>query len=89
MRKYKLEYTKIFLKQLKKFEDNVKNRILETIEEILENPHKGSFLVYSDEKCLKWRIGSYRIIYKLDEEKKIVILLVIAHRKKIYKRYKL
>ena len=88
MTSYKLEYTKLFLKQLRKLEKSAGDAILDSIEKILQMPYVGSLLVYSDEKCLKWRTGSYRIIYKIKEKEKKVILLVVAHRKKIYKRYK-
>ena len=44
-------------------------------------------LVYSNEKCMKWRAGDYRIIYKIDEKEHRVILLIVAHRKNVYKRY--
>ncbi|MCK4613454.1 MAG: type II toxin-antitoxin system RelE/ParE family toxin [Thermoplasmata archaeon] len=70
---------------MRKLERGDREAILHSIERILEKPHKGSLLVYSNEKCLKWRTGSYRIVYKVEEKEKKVILLVVAHRKKVYK----
>jgi len=35
----------------------------------------------------KWslRIGDYRVIYVIDEQRKIVLLYYVRHRKKVYK----
>ncbi|MCK5177485.1 MAG: type II toxin-antitoxin system RelE/ParE family toxin [Candidatus Aenigmarchaeota archaeon] len=87
MNNYQVNYTKIFLKLLKKINNNVKSRILDAIESILIEPYYGSQLVFSKEKCRKWRVGNYRIIYKIEENNHIVILLIVAHRKKVYSRY--
>ena len=50
---YKLEYTKLFIKKLKKFDSVIKDRILKAVENIMENPHGGSQLVFSEEKLHK------------------------------------
>ena len=60
-------YTKLFLKKMKKLDKNTCNRILNAIENILIEPYRGSQLVFSKEKCYKWRVGDYRIIYKTEE----------------------
>ncbi|MFA6273264.1 MAG: type II toxin-antitoxin system RelE/ParE family toxin [Candidatus Paceibacterota bacterium] len=33
----------------------------------------------------KFRVGDYRVIYKIDWSKKIVLVVAIGHRSKIYK----
>ncbi len=35
----------------------------------------------------KWslRVGDYRVIYKIDEQEKILTLLNVGHRKAVYK----
>jgi len=53
MSNYQLEYTKLFIKKLKKFESRIKDRILQAIENILDNPYNGSQLIFSKEKETK------------------------------------
>ena len=36
----------------------------------------------------KVRVGKYRLLYFLDEDKKIIILLTVFPRKKGYKRFR-
>jgi mRNA interferase RelE/StbE len=33
---------------------------------------------------LRWRTGDYRIVYKIDEEKRLVILIDVGPRKSVY-----
>ncbi|MGD8623986.1 MAG: type II toxin-antitoxin system RelE/ParE family toxin [Anaerolineae bacterium] len=35
--------------------------------------------------CFRYRIGDWRVIYEVDEDGRIVIILIIAHRSKAYK----
>jgi mRNA-degrading endonuclease RelE of RelBE toxin-antitoxin system len=86
---YKLEYTKLFLKKLKRIDKKKAERILNAVERILKEPYNGSLLAFAREKCRKWKVEEYRIIYKIIEKEHKVVLIVVDHRKKVYKRYKL
>ncbi|RLJ01680.1 MAG: type II toxin-antitoxin system RelE/ParE family toxin [Candidatus Aenigmatarchaeota archaeon] len=88
MSNYQLEYTKLFIKKLKKFESRIKDRILQAIENILDNPYNGSQLIFSKEKLWKWRVGNYRIIYKIEESKPKIVLIIVDHRKRVYNRFR-
>lgn len=46
----------------------------------------GKPLKYSMKGLLKVRFGDYRIVYKIFEEEKKVLILIIRHRKDIYKK---
>lgn len=85
---YASEFTPIFLKLLGRFDKQVKERVLKALEEVLKDPRRGSRLVFAQEVCFKWRVGDYRIIYRIDERRKIVTFIVVDHRGRIYKRYR-
>lgn len=84
---YELEYTKSFFKKLKKLDKTVLNNVLKALENILDNPYQGSLLIHPKERLWKWRVGDYRVIYKIVEKEKKVVLILVAHRKKVYKRF--
>lgn len=86
---YGSEFTPTFLKLLKKLDRQIKERVLKTIEEVLKDPRKGSQLVFAGHVCFKCRIGDYRMIYTIDEGQKLVTFIVVDHRSRIYKRYRL
>ena len=79
---------KVFLqskaaKELQKIEKQIRTRIIESAKQLHENPDKfGKPLKQSDYWSL--RVGDYRVIYEMDQNKKQVIILFIGHRSKIY-----
>jgi mRNA interferase RelE/StbE len=85
---YASEFTPLFVKLLKKLDRQIRERVLGTIEEILITPRQGSRLVYSEQVTFKWRVGDYRIVYLIDEGRKVVTFTVVDHRSRVYKRRK-
>jgi len=76
--------TKHFLRELKKLPAHVRARVLLAIEELVSNPFAGIRLRGELDGLLRWRTGDYRIVYKIDEEKRLVVLLDVGLRKAIY-----
>jgi len=76
--------TKHFLRELKKLPAHVRARILLAIEDTMSNPYAGVRLRGELDGLLRWRTGDYRIIYKIDEGKHLVILIDVGPRKSVY-----
>ena len=70
-----------FIKILNKDEQR---RLLDAIEELAEKPRLGKELVGRLKGLRSRRIGSYRIIYKIEELKLIIFVLRAGYRKNIY-----
>ena len=85
--KYGSEFTPIFLKLLRKLDRPIKERVVQAVEEVLENPRRGSQLVFAKQVCFKWRIGDYRMIYTIEEGRKVVTFIVVDHRSRVYGRF--
>jgi len=70
-------------KELQKTEKHVRARIIETAKQLSETPDKiGKPLKQSDFWSL--RVGDYRVIYEIDQNKKQVVILFVGHRSKVY-----
>ena len=70
-------------KELQNTEKNFRTRILETAKQLSENPARiGKLLKQSDFWGL--RVGDYRVIYQIDQNKNQVIILFVGHRSKVY-----
>jgi len=82
--KYRLELTSRFDKELHKLPRQVMSRIAENIEELKVNPHSFKRLHGELEGLYSMRVGDYRVIYIVDEDKGRVILLSAAHRRRVY-----
>ena len=76
-------------KQLEKIAKSSKNtaqRIVERLEGITENPFALTDKLHGSD-LRKLRIGSYRVIMSLEEQKITIFVVDVGHRSKIYKRY--
>jgi mRNA interferase RelE/StbE len=70
-------------KELQKIEKQIHTRIIESAKQLRENPDKlGKPLKQSDYWNL--RVGDYRVIYEINQNKKQVVILFIGHRSKVY-----
>ena len=82
---YNLEYSTKALRQLKKLEKGLQERILSSLERARIRP-EAHFKKLVGENAYSLRIGHYRIIADIEKERLIVLVLKIGHRKKIYKK---
>ncbi|WP_414755976.1 type II toxin-antitoxin system RelE family toxin [Anabaena sp. CCY 9910] len=73
-------------KQLDSLQDEIRDRILEKILLLAENPRpEGVVKLRGYDNEYRIRIGDYRVRYEIDDSELIVLLLLCKHRKEIYK----
>ena len=86
--KYKVEYTAQVVKQLKKLDKHTAALIYGWIDKNLvdcENPRlHGKGLTANRSGQWRYRIGDYRLIAEIQDEKITILLLNIGHRREIY-----
>jgi len=82
--KYRLELTPKFDKELHKLPKHIMNRIVENVEDLKARPYLFKGLHGELEGLYSMRVGDYRIIFTIDEDKGRVVLLSVAHRRKAY-----
>ena len=80
---YALEYTREAEKAIRKLERGVQARIFASLERcrIRPYPHLVKLVGLS---YFRLRVGDYRIILEIKEEKLIILVLEVGHRKNIY-----
>ena len=82
-------YSEEALKSLKKLDRPVQKLIISYMDKIalLEEPRaRGNALSANLRGFWRYRVGDYRILCEIQDEKLIICLVDINHRKKIYKR---
>jgi len=82
--KYRLELTPRFDKELHKLPKNIVNRIIDGVEDLKAHPHSFKRLHGELKGLHSMRIGDYRIIFSIDDDKERIVLLSTAHRRKVY-----
>lgn len=74
-------------RQLRKSDPPVRRRIQATIELLATNPRPPSAtrLVGG---AGEWRVrtGDYRVVYELEDDRLLVLVLTVGHRREIYQR---
>jgi mRNA interferase RelE/StbE len=87
--KYRVEFTKTAKRELKKLDKHTATLILGWIRQNLEgceNPRQyGKGLTANKSGQWRYRIGDYRIIADIQDDKVLILVLNVGHRKNIYK----
>lgn len=81
---YSIEFTENAARFIRKLDKHMQERILNKINELKKEPHLGEFLVGNLSGLWRLRIGDYRATYKIENEKLIVFIIEVGHRKNIY-----
>ena len=82
---YSVEILRSAQKQLRKIDRQDQSRIIDAITSLAENPHPAGSKKLSGRSAWRIRIGSYRVIYDIDDNKLRILIVAIGHRKEIYR----
>jgi len=82
---YCIEILRSAQKQLSKINRQDQDRIISSIESLANNPRPDGCKKLSGRPAWRIRIGSYRVIYEIQDEKLIVLVVRIGHRREIYR----
>jgi mRNA interferase RelE/StbE len=83
---YKIEWKASALKELKRLDRKIIPRIISSIESLATNPFPpGVRKLQGAEKTYRIRTGNYRIIYEIINERVVIVIIRIRHRKNAYK----
>ena len=84
MKRYELQYSKEALKELKKLDNSVARVIYawlkKNIDGCVDPRAHGKALSANRAGQWRYRVGNYRVICKIEDEKVIVLVLTVGHR---------
>lgn len=85
---WRVEFTEIAEKQLSKLDRKAQADIFHYLEKRIatgEDPHRLGDPLRKDLSGLwKYRIGDYRVVCDIQDEKVLVLVLRVGHRSKVY-----
>lgn len=88
MKRYKVEYTSAAQKTIRKMDPGVRAMILKWIDKNLEgveNPRAhGKGLTANLAGLWRYRIGNYRLIAEIQDERLVILMVEVGHRSEIY-----
>ena len=83
--KYTVLIERYAQKQILKLDKKAIPVIKKTIAGLADNPRPHGYKKLKGEDAYRIRVGDYRIIYEIDDDKIIVTVVSVGHRKAIYK----
>ena len=86
MAEYQVVLCRSARKELEKLDTIILGRIFSKIEILAETPYpQGCLKIQGQENLWRIRIGDYRVIYSVYDEKKLVDIIAVRHRKDAYR----
>lgn len=85
---YRIEFEQKAFEEFSRLDGSVKKQIQKYIDKLAtrENPRAlGEPLKANLSAYWKYRIGDYRLVAEIQDNKLVVLMLVVAHRREVYK----
>ena len=86
--KWNIDFDIHALKDFNRLDNVIKRRIMRFLDdlELSDNPRQqGKALTGKYKRLWRYRVGDYRIICNIQNDKLIILVLEIGHRREVYK----
>jgi len=85
MASYSIELTRTAEKQLRRVAKQARVRLVGAIQSLARAPRpRGARKLQGYDAAYRIRVGRYRVIYEVFDDRVVVIVLKVGHRKDIY-----
>jgi mRNA interferase RelE/StbE len=83
---YQVELTKKAAKQFNLLPAKVRSRLQPKLEALADNPRPSGVVKLEDtDNQYRIRVGTYRIVYEIEDDVLLVLVIKVGHRKDVYK----
>ena len=83
---YRIRLSNYAEKELDKFNQVLYDRIYQKIKSLENNPRPFGVIKLSDEESYRVRVGSYRILYDINDKENTIDIYEVVHRKDAYRK---
>lgn len=86
---YRVEFRPAAERELRKLDRATKDRIAKVIALLAEDPRPpAAKMLVSDDAPRLWRVrtGDYRVIYSIEDDVLLVLVINVRHRREAYRR---
>ncbi|MCJ7683628.1 MAG: type II toxin-antitoxin system RelE/ParE family toxin [Desulfobacteraceae bacterium] len=85
--RYSVEFRPAVLKSMKRLPKRELRRIKKKIDDLAENlPDPATTKMKGNNTFHRVRAGDYRIVYEIHDDRLVILVVKIGHRKDVYKR---
>ena len=83
---WEVVYTLTAKAAIRKLDPGTRNRVRAAVEELSRDPLQGKPLSITLKGLRSWRTGDWRIVYKAEAERVVVVVVTVGHRRDVYER---
>jgi mRNA interferase RelE/StbE len=84
---FRIEFTKSAAKELRSIPKSAQKRIARKIDSLNENPPDPmQTKMKGNNPFHRLRVGDYRIVYEIQDDTLLILIIKIGHRRDVYKR---
>ena len=84
--RYNLEFTTSALRELRSLDPQVQQRITAKITRLCDDPFpSGIKKMQEPPGHFRIRVGDYRIVYRVDGRRVVIVIVRIGHRREVYR----
>jgi len=83
---YKIEFLKTAEKEFYRLPKQIQERMAKKLEGLKTDPYpSGVKALKNGQGRLRLRVGDYRIIYRVENDILVILIITVGHRKNIYR----
>jgi mRNA interferase RelE/StbE len=79
-------YTHTAKAAIRKLDPGTRNKVRAAVDELAKDPLQGKPLSFTLKGLRSWRTGDWRIIYRAEAERVVLVVVTIGHRRDVYER---
>jgi mRNA interferase RelE/StbE len=84
--RYNVTFAPAADRQLRKVPEDVQRRVVRAVELLEDEPRPvGAVKLTGEENLWRIRVGTYRVVYAIDDERLLVVVVRVRHRKDVYR----
>ena len=83
---YAVEFLPSAARELTKLDIAVQRRLARVIDRLADDPRPtGAVKLRGADDVWRVRVGDYRILYRLEEDRLVVLIVKVGHRREVYR----
>lgn len=86
MSRYRIELRPAALRALRKLDPQIRGRVQGAIALLAEDPRPPNARKLKGRDAYRARVGNYRIIYTIEDNVLLVVVVTLGHRRDVYER---
>lgn len=81
-----IEYASAAARAIRKLDPPTRRQVRAAVERLADDPTRGKPLQLTLQGLRSWRTGEWRIVYRADHERVVVLVIAVGHRRDVYDR---